>query len=825
MESLKAILEKMEAPLVFSSRDSYRHLPLIKDFEATMTTFLRQIRDVLSMSAIPSDLDITYRNIISGFEETVLNFDKLSLESKKERIEKALLHMTELKRITEASSIATSDFRNEKSFHKLDNSVQGVEKISLPVQFIKGVGPKISAMLEKKGLKTVEDLLYFVPRKYEDRRSIKTIKSVRTGARETIIGKVAQAEIRLYRNKRVYEVTIDDGSGLLTAKWFKGNYKYLKNIFKEGIRVIMTGEVRGYLFGKDMVHPDFEVLDNDESVENLLHFKRIIPIYSETEGLHQKHIRKIMAHVIDNYSRYVLSPIPEEICKKRHLENIYTAIRNIHFPEFNEDIGTYNEMQSEAHRRLIYDEFFFLQLGLAMKRKGNILDKGITFNTGGKILQNFYNILPFSLTTAQKRVIGEIEADMAKTCSMNRLLQGDVGCGKTVVSMAAMITACENNYQAAIMAPTEILAEQHYKRIKNWVDQLGLKVVLLTGSTKDPERKKIFEKIKKNNVNIIVGTHALIQEDINFGKLGFVVVDEQHRFGVIQRAALRQKGINPDFLVMTATPIPRTLAMTVYGDLDISVIDEFPPGRKEIRTKVFFEEQRKRVYDIIRMELKKGNQVFIVYPLVEESENLDLKDATRMAEHLQAEIFPDYKVGLIHGRLKGKEKDNIMAGFLNKEINILVSTTVIEVGIDVPQASLIVIEHAERFGLSQLHQLRGRVGRSDIPSYCVLMSHHKGSEDSIKRLRVMEQTNDGFKIAEEDLAIRGPGEFMGTRQSGLPDFRIAHILRDVQILIEAKTDAFYLIERDPTLGNEDHAKLKEVLLRRWGGRLDLAKTG
>jgi len=348
---------------------------------------------------------------------------------------------------------------------------------------------------------------------------------------------------------------------------------------------------------------------------------------------------------------------------------------------------------------------------------------------------------------------------------------------------------------------------------------------LLTGSTKDPERKKIFEKIKKSDVNIIVGTHSLIQEDINFGKLGFVVVDEQHRFGVIQRAALRQKGVNPDFLVMTATPIPRTLAMTVYGDLDISVIDEFPPGRKEIRTKVFFEEQRKRVYDIIRMELKKGNQVFIVYPLVEESENLDLKDATRMAEHLQAEIFPDYRVGLIHGRLKGKEKDKIMAGFLNKEINILVSTTVIEVGIDVPQASLIVIEHAERFGLSQLHQLRGRVGRSDIPSYCVLMSHHKGSEDSIKRLRVMEQTNDGFKTAEEDLAIRGPGEFMGTRQSGLPDFRIAHILRDIQILIEAKTDAFYLIERDPMLENEDHAQLKEVLLRRWGGRLELAKTG
>jgi ATP-dependent DNA helicase RecG len=350
-------------------------------------------------------------------------------------------------------------------------------------------------------------------------------------------------------------------------------------------------------------------------------------------------------------------------------------------------------------------------------------------------------------------------------------------------------------------------------------------VVLLTSGTKNAERKKISEKIKKGEIHITIGTHALIQEEVIFRNLGFVVVDEQHRFGVLQRATLRQKGVNPDVLVMTATPIPRTLAMTVYGDLDISVIDEFPPGRKEIRTKVFFEDQRARVYEIIRMEVKKGNQVFIVYPLVEESENLDLKDATRMAEHLSSEIFPDYRVGLIHGRMKGKEKDQVMTGFIKKEIDILVSTTVIEVGIDIPQASLMVIEHAERFGLSQLHQLRGRVGRSDIPSYCILMSQYKRTEDSRKRLSVMEQTNDGFKIAEEDLAIRGPGEFMGTRQSGIPDFRVAHILRDVYILNEAKADAFSLIERDPLLEKEEHAPLKEILLRRWGGRLELAKTG
>jgi ATP-dependent DNA helicase RecG len=687
------------------------------------------------------------------------------------------------------------------------------------------VGPKISVLLEKKGLRTVEDLLYFVPRRYEDRRTVKDIQSVRFGERETVIGNIVRIDTRFYKKRKVYEVTIDDGSGMLTAKWFKGNHTYLKRIFKKGMRVIMTGEVSSYLLGKDMIHPDFEIIDEDEIKDNLLHFKRIVPVYSETEGLHQKYIRRIMAYVIEHYSQYIVSPIPEEICRKRNFEDIDNAIRSIHFPAMSEDIEAYNEMRSWAHQRLIYDEFFFLQLGIALKRKGNILDKGIAFKTGGELLNKFYKILPFGLTDAQKRVIREIEADMEKTFSMSRLLQGDVGCGKTVVSMSAMVIACENGYQAAIMAPTEILAEQHYKNINQWADQLGLKVVLLTSGTKNTERRKIYENTEEGDVHIIVGTHALIQEDVTFRNLGFVVVDEQHRFGVIQRASLRNKGVNPDVLVMTATPIPRTLAMTVYGDLDISVIDEFPPGRKEIRTKVFFEEQRTRVYEIIRMELKKGNQAFIVYPLVEESENLDLKDATRMAEHLQENVFPDYRVGLIHGRMKGKEKDQVMTGFLNKAIDILVSTTVIEVGIDIPQASMMVIEHAERFGLSQLHQLRGRVGRSDILSYCVLMSHRKGSEDSRRRLSVMEETNDGFKIAEEDLAIRGPGEFMGTRQSGIPDFRIANIMRDVRILNDAKNDAFTFIEKDQLLEKKEHSLLKDVLLHRWGGRLELAKTG
>jgi ATP-dependent DNA helicase RecG len=408
---------------------------------------------------------------------------------------------------------------------------------------------------------------------------------------------------------------------------------------------------------------------------------------------------------------------------------------------------------------------------------------------------------------------------------MNRLLQGDVGSGKTIVSMAAMIVACENSYQAAIMAPTEILAQQHYQNIKSWASALGLNTVLLIGGLNTAQRKEALDKIVSGEANIIIGTHALIAEDVDFHKLGMVVIDEQHRFGVMQRATLRGKGICADVLVMTATPIPRTLAMTVYGDLDVSVIDEMPPGKKPVHTILVSEGKREKVYQTISAELAKGHQAFIVYPLVEQSEVLDLKDATNMAKHLQKDIFPDYKVGLIHGKMKEKEKDVVMQDFLGNQINILVSTTVIEVGIDVPRASLMVIEHAERFGLSQLHQLRGRVGRRDIPSSCILLADYKCSADARKRLKVMEKTIDGFAIAEEDLAIRGPGDFLGTRQSGLPDFRIASIIRDARILNDAKEDAFQLAERDPFLEKPEHIIMKETLLWKWQGKLDLARTG
>lgn len=703
------------------------------------------------------------------------------------------------------------------------SSLSFFEKLSLPVRYVKGVGPKLSALLEKKGLMTVEDMIYFLPRKYEDRRVVKSISETRPGVKETVVGVVQSAYIRPYRRRKVFEVLVTDETGALTAKWFHGNYPYLKKIFERGRRVIFTGEIKGFLFEKELIHPDFEVLEEDD--DHLLHFKRIVPIYSETEGLGQKNLRRIMKHVVDGFTGYVLSPLPEDILKRQGLQDMRQAIRTVHFPEGDSDIEALNGMKSEAHRRVIFDEFFFFELGMALRKKGTLLHAGIPLASKGKGLKTFFQRLPYALTAAQRRVIAEITGDMEKAVPMHRLLQGDVGCGKTVVSMAAMIVACENGCQAAMMAPTEILAEQHHRNIANWADAQGLKTAILTGSLKASERKKAYSAIERGEVDIIVGTHALIQEGVKFRKLGLAIVDEQHRFGVVQRALLREKGPHPHVLVMTATPIPRTLAMTVYGDLDVSVIDEMPPGKKPVKTKIFYEKERQRVYDIIRKEILKGNQVFIVYPLVEESENVDLRDATRMAEHLQQDIYPEFEVGLIHGRMKSREKEGVMDRFLAKDIHLLVSTTVIEVGIDIPQASLMVIEHAERFGLAQLHQLRGRVGRGDVPSYCILMSGHPASDVSAMRLRVMEETTDGFRIAEEDLAIRGPGEFLGTRQSGLPDFRVANILRDGRILNEARQEAFRLIERDAFLEQPEHRPLKDVLLRRWQGRLDLARTG
>ncbi|HEX7503643.1 MAG TPA: ATP-dependent DNA helicase RecG, partial [Syntrophales bacterium] len=489
-------------------------------------------------------------------------------------------------------------------------------------------------------------------------------------------------------------------------------------------------------------------------------------------------------------------------------------------PAEDADLQKLNEAATPAHRTLVFDELFFLELGLALKKQGVALEPGIPFQVTHRYTRELLKLLPFTLTSAQRRVLSEIKTDMMAPHPMHRLVQGDVGSGKTMVALMAALVAVENGYQVAIMAPTEILAEQHYLNIHHWCEALGLKVTLLTSGLKGKAKKAALVEAAEGTAHIVVGTHAVIQDKVEFARLGLGIVDEQHRFGVLQRGILKKKGDNPDILVMTATPIPRTLAMTVFGDLSLSVIDEMPPGRSPIETRLCYESRRDQVYGIIRDEAKKGQQVYIIYPLVEETEKSDLKAATQMAEHLQQDIFPDLRIGLLHGRLRPEEKEGVMRSFKERELDILVATTVIEVGIDVPNATLMVVEHAERFGLSQLHQLRGRVGRGSAKSRCILLTPGRMSEEGAKRLHVMEATNDGFKIAEADLEIRGPGDFLGTRQSGLPDFRVANILRDGRILEEARKEAFALLERDPKL--ERQPKLKEELAKRWGGRLELA---
>jgi ATP-dependent DNA helicase RecG len=632
--------------------------------------------------------------------------------------------------------------------------------------------------------------------------------------------------VAFYQNKRkrVFEVVVGDGSGTITLKWFRGNERYLRERFKKGRQLIFSGQVRWFNYQREIHHPDVEIVDG-KIEKDYLNFKRIVPIYSETEGLYQRTLRRLMKTILEGYADELSSSIPSEVVERQGLIDFSEAFRRVHFPPDGESIDFLNLQRSCGHRRIIFDEFFFLELGMALKKRGVAMETGISFKMDGVLVQRLLNLLSFKLTRAQEKALAEIKEDLEKPHPMNRLIQGDVGCGKTVVALLTCLYVVECGYQAAIMAPTEVLAEQHFLNLHRWLEPLGVNVALLTSSIKGLEREELYQRIRNGDIQLVIGTHAVIQEAVEFHRLGLAIIDEQHKFGVVQRGLLKKKGGNPDVLVMTATPIPRTLAMTIYGDLDVSLIDEMPPGRMSVETKVYPESARSRVYRTVEEEVGKGRQAFIVYPLVEESEKLDLKDATRMAEHLQKDVFPEFHIGLLHGRMKSDEKEAIMMEFKEGRIQILVATTVIEVGIDIPNASVMVVEHAERFGLSQLHQLRGRIGRGRYPSKCILLAQDRSSEEAKIRLRAMEKTTDGFKIAEEDLALRGPGEFFGIRQSGLPDFRVAHIIRDTPILIEARKEAFRLIQEDPELLHPSHAGVKDILIKRWKGRMELATIG
>ncbi len=706
---------------------------------------------------------------------------------------------------------------------------QSRQQLSTPVVHLKGVGPRIAEKLAKLDIHTVEDLLYILPHRYEDRREFRKIAHLRDGTHEVFSGEIlACGEATTSRRRRkLFEAVVSDGTGQIVLKWFHYRKDWMTKRFVVGRRAVFTGEVKRYGATREIHHPDVEFLAPDQSLDNYkssdpLAFGRILPVYPLTEGLTQYAARRIWKQAVDLFACYVPSHLPDSLVKKHNLLPLADAIQQAHWPDNETRLDLLETNRAPAIRSLVYDEFFFLELGLALKRRGVVLEPGITFDVTHKYTKPLVALLPYRMTDAQRRVLGEIKQDLMSPHPMNRLIQGDVGCGKTIVALMTALVAIENYTQVAIVAPTEILAEQHYLQFHSWLDQLGLKATLLRGKMPAAEKRQILEGLREGQINLVVGTHAVLQEGVEFKALGLGIVDEQHRFGVRQRAVLREKGTNPHILVMTATPIPRTLSLTLYGDLALSVIDEMPPGRTPVETIVVSDAQRGRVYSRLRQEIEKGNQAFIVYPLVEESEKSDLLAATEGAEKLKNEVFTEARLGLLHGRMKPAEKEEIMTRFKNQEIDILVSTTVIEVGIDIPNATVMLVEHAERFGLAQLHQLRGRVGRGETDSICILLKSYKCSEDGEKRLEVMRSTNDGFRIAEADLEIRGPGEFLGTRQSGLPDFRVANILRDCRILEEARQDAFaYVKNRD----FRESKHVRSVLRERWGNRLELASIG
>jgi len=690
--------------------------------------------------------------------------------------------------------------------------------------YVKGVGPARYQIFEAKGLRTVEDLLGYAPFRYEDRTNVKVLAQLAPGEMATVVARVHS--IRASRLQRramgMFECLFADDSGArLTGKWFNG--EYLSNVLAPGLTVALFGKVEydSYSRGLVMMHPEFEIIPEDDDPEAGLHTGRVVPVY-EAAGKITTRVIRVLVHRILEALDPVPDPLPESVVERMKLPGYWQSLRELHFPPPGSDIRALNAFRSPAHWRLIFEEFFWLECGLAMKRAKARKMQGVAFALNDRIREKIKTMLPFKPTAAQKRVLKEIAADMASPHPMNRLLQGDVGSGKTLVAAEAAVIAIENGYQVALLAPTEILATQHHFSFRRLFEKLGYVTALLVGSQPPKEKQGIKKLIQAGLVPMVIGTHALLEEDVEFARLGLAIVDEQHRFGVIQRLRIQEKGTLPDVLVMTATPIPRTLALTVYGDLDTSVIDEMPPGRRPVVTRHVTEDQVEQVWTFVGGQVKQGRQVYVVYPVIEESETQAMKAAEKMYEHLSRDVFPDLVVALLHGRMKTADKEAVMKRFQRGEIQILVSTTVIEVGVDVPNATVMVIEQAERFGLAQLHQLRGRVGRGGHQSYCILVTGRL-NDASKERIRTMVESTDGFFIAEMDLKLRGPGEFFGTRQSGMPALRIANIVRDRDILEIARSEAMGLIAN--AAAQEEIRRAAEYIRTHWQRRFALVQVG
>lgn len=688
--------------------------------------------------------------------------------------------------------------------------------LKTPMRYFKGVGPKRAELLSKLRVETAEDMLYYLPMRYEDRSNPTPIKDLKLGEQQTIEAEVINSGSRVSRSgMRIFQVTLKDGTGTIRATWF--NQPYLKDYFKKGQRVVLYGrvELRDNL---QILQPEYEMIDKDE--KDSIHMGRIVPIYSTTAGLGQRYLRTLADAAVTRCYKFLKEKLPTYLLAREKLVDIKFAISNIHFPVNFANL-------EKAYNRIVFEEFLMLQLALAMKKRRLKSENGLEHKISGELIESFNKNLPFELTEGQKKAMADISRDISSTKPMNRLLEGDVGSGKTVVAAYALVLTVQNGFQGVIMAPTEVLARQHHIGLSELLMPLGINVALLVGGIDAEARNRIALEIAEGKIDIVVGTHALIQESIKFKKLGLAVIDEQHKFGVTQRGVLKQKGYNPHVLMMTATPIPRTLALTVYGDLDVSVIRELPKGRKPIATYWVEESKRGEAYSFVKEELEKGRQAYVVCALIEEgpgSRGQGPGGAVELFGKLKNEIFQNYEVGLLHGRMNSKDKEKVMKDFKKGKIKVLVSTVVIEVGIDVANATIMMIENAERFGLAQLHQLRGRIGRGAHESYCILLADPKSGQ-AAERLKAVEGTLDGFQIAEADLAIRGPGEFFGTAQHGLPEIKFGNILKDFDIMERARREAFDLVAKDPDLKEEHHRFLKESLFARFKGKFDLIRVG
>src|SRR5579863_3297235 len=738
-------------------------------------------------------------------------------------------------------------------------------ELSTPVQYVKGVGPRISEVLAGKGIYTVGDLLHYLPFRYEDRLNPRGISELRPGEMATVVAEVRNSGLFRTRRMPIFQLTVGQGRARLRCLWF--NATYLQDKFKPGQMIALYGKVEEDQRSRELqiVQPQYEMLgDAGEDGENgagkkaaeSLEVGRLVPIYEATGRLTPRWFRRAIRTALDNLTPDLPEPIPASVRAHLGLISARAALWNVHWPEPGESFEALQSSRTPAHIRMIFDELFFVELGLELKRRQQKAQTGIAFRLDDRARVAIKKILPFHPTAAQKRVLKEIAADMEKPYPMRRLLQGDVGSGKTIVAFEAAIIAIENGCQVALMAPTEILAQQHYFSARRILEDAGYRIVLLTGSLESDRKRETRRHIAQGNAQLIIGTHALLEEKVEFANLGLVIVDEQHRFGVLQRFKLMRKSGDgseathvataasavrparstaasaqssppePDVLVMTATPIPRTLALTLYGDLDLSVLDELPPGRTPIVTRRVADERSPEVWEFVRKQIKAGHQAYVVYPVIEENEETELKAAIKMYRELSGRVFADFKVGLLHGRLDPELKDQVMRMFQKGELQILVATTVIEVGVDVPNATIMVIEHAERFGLAQLHQLRGRIGRGAAKSYCVLMTGGKVTEEGQRRLDAMVRTNDGFKIAELDLELRGPGEFFGTRKAGLPSFWVANIIRDAQSLELAKREAaLVLAGPNSEVSSEEISRALVQMRARWQHTYGLVEVG